>query len=353
MENQPFFSVIIPVYGVEKYLEKAINSVLNQTFKDFEIILVDDKSLDRCGEICEDFKKKYNNITVIHHVMNQGLSAARNTGMGYAKGKYIWFMDSDDYVENTLLEKVYNSLQLNEARVVIFGLREEYYDENNKLKNVVDVSLPYNYLKDKKEVRKAVIKIEESTLYGYAWNKVYDLAYLKQLDIKFEQVTLIEDIIFNIQYFENIDKINIISDILYYYEKRIGNSLTGKYVENYFDLHRQRVQMLYDQQKRWALNSEMVKSILGKIYCRYIYSAVQRNLDKRAEMNFYARRQWMKRIFNDELFQEIIPYAKSDNFQQRIMLFFLKNKISFGCLMLGRIIDLVKNKMPIFFAKIK
>lgn len=353
MENQPFFSIVMPVYGVEEYLEKAVYSVLKQSFQDFEIILVDDKSPDNAGKICDELARKNDKIVVVHHDENRGLSAARNTGTKKASGKYIWFMDSDDYVESTLLKKVYDSLKENNAQVVVFGVVEEYFDEKGEKKKSKQVSLETKYLKSKEEVRESIIKLEESTLYGYAWNKIYDLTYLKQCDIKFEKITLIEDIMFNVQYFENIERLNILSDALYYYEKRMGNSLTAKYVNEYFELHRQRVGLVYEQQKRWNRDTKEVRSILGKIYCRYIYSAIQRNFDKRSGMNFKMRYQWLRKIYSDALFEELMPYAESSNIQQKVLAFFLKYKISIGCLIMGRIIDFVKNKMPMVFAKIK
>lgn len=353
MENQPFFSIVMPVYGVEEYLEKAVYSVLEQSFQNFEVILVDDKSPDNAGKICDELARKNDKIIVIHHDENRGLSMARNTGAERASGKYIWFMDSDDYVESTLLEKVYNSLIKNKAQVVVFGVEEEYFDEKGEKKKSKQISLETEYLERKEEVRKSIIKLEESTLYGYAWNKIYDLEYLKQCNIKFEKITLIEDIMFNVQYFENIDKLNILSDVLYYYEKRMGNSLTAKYVPDYFELHRQRVEMVYEQQKRWEIDTKEVRAVFGKIYCRYIYSAIQRNLDKRSGMNFRMRYQWLKKIYSDVLFENLIPYTESGNIQQKVLVFFLKHKMSIGCLGLGRIIDFVKKKMPMVFAKIK
>ena len=91
-----FFSVIIPIYNVEDYLEQCVNSVLNQTYKDLEIILVNDGSKDKCPEMCDDFAKKDERILVLHK-KNGGLSSARNFGMDHASGKYILFLDSDDY----------------------------------------------------------------------------------------------------------------------------------------------------------------------------------------------------------------------------------------------------------------
>lgn len=353
MEKQPFFSIVMPIYGVEEYLEKAVDSILKQSFQNFELILVDDKSPDNSGKMCDDFARENNKIRVIHHNENMGLSMARNTGINKASGKYIWFMDSDDYVECTLLEKVYDSLLKNKAQVVVFGIEEEYFDEEGDKKKSKQISLETKYFESKEEVRKSIIDLEESTLYGYAWNKIYDLEYLKQCNIKFEKITLIEDIMFNIQYFENIEKLNILSDILYYYEKRIGNSLTAKYVPDYFELHRQRVEMVYEQQKRWGMDIKEVKAVLGKIYCRYIYSAIQRNFDKRSGMNFKMRYQWIRKIYADKLFESLILYTASDNTQQRIMVFLLKHKITFLCLGLGRLIDFIKRKMPMLFAKVK
>ena len=97
MNNRPFISVVMPIYNVEKHLEKAIESVLAQTFQNFEIILVDDCSPDSCPQICDAYVSKYKKISVIHHEKNKGLSGARNTGLDVAKGEYIWFMDSDDF----------------------------------------------------------------------------------------------------------------------------------------------------------------------------------------------------------------------------------------------------------------
>lgn len=105
-----FFSVIIPIYNVEDYLEQCVNSVLNQTYKDLEIILVNDGSKDKCPEMCDDFAKKDERILVLHK-KNGGLSSARNFGMDHASGKYILFLDSDDYwSEKEALNKLHEEL---------------------------------------------------------------------------------------------------------------------------------------------------------------------------------------------------------------------------------------------------
>ena len=117
-------SIVIPIYNVEKYLKKCIDSIINQTYENLEIILVDDESPDNCPKICDDYKTIDSRIKVIHQ-KNQGLSGARNTGLKEATGKYIMFQDSDDTLENNSIEKLYQAIKKYNAKIVIGG---RYYD---------------------------------------------------------------------------------------------------------------------------------------------------------------------------------------------------------------------------------
>jgi len=352
MEKRPFISVVMPVYGVEKHLKKAVNSVLKQTLQDFEIILVDDCSPDRCPEICNQFAEKDKRISVIHHKKNQGLSAARNSGQKKARGEYIWFMDSDDYVEKDLFEQAKESIENNPAQVIVFGLTEDYYQENNNLHHSVEIKEKKKYL-NKNELRNYVIRLEQKTLYGYAWNKLYQLNYLRSLDLKYEKVTLIEDVLFNVKYFMDIDSMNILEFSGYHYNKRMDNSLTSKFVPDYYELHRRRIQLIYDQYIYWNLCSVKVKQILATLYTRYIFSAVQRNCDERAKMNHKMRKVWIQNMLNETLVKEIIPYGQSNDKLLKIMLLSLQKKRMTFILIIGRVIFICKNKLPMIFSLLK
>ena len=106
----PLLSVVVPVYNVEEYLPRCIDSILSQPFINFELILVDDGSPDKCGEICDEYAKKDNRVVVIHQ-KNSGVSAARNSGLDVARGKYIWFIDSDDYISSKCIKKIINAIE--------------------------------------------------------------------------------------------------------------------------------------------------------------------------------------------------------------------------------------------------
>lgn len=353
MSKHPFLSVVIPVYNVEKYIERAVLSVQNQCISDIEIILVDDCSPDRSPEICERLAMQDERIRVIHHEVNKGLSEARNSGLNIASGEYIWFMDSDDYVENGLFQQIKESLDKNPAQVVIFGLTEDYYDQKQNLHHSITVSCGEYCFQNKYEVRKFVINLEQQTLYGYAWNKIYQLSYLKKLGLRFEKIVLIEDILFNVNYFMDINSMNLLKYTGYHYNKRMDNSLTSKFVPEYYLVHRRRIELLYKQYQYWDMCTENVKAILGALYTRYIFSAMQRNCDTRANMSFFERRRWVSDLFEDKLVRKLIPCAASENKVLKILIFALKMKNKTLLLMLGRIIFIFKSSLPMFFSHMK
>lgn len=134
-KTRPLFTVVMPAYGVEKYLAKAVESIESQTFQEWELIIVEDGSPDKTGSLAEKLKEKDARIRVIHHEQNKGLSEARNTGIQHAAGRYIWFMDPDDTVDMDLLQQVADSLEKNRAKLVVFGHLEEYYNEDGSINN--------------------------------------------------------------------------------------------------------------------------------------------------------------------------------------------------------------------------
>ncbi len=350
---QPKYSIVLPIYNVEKHLKKAIESVLNQSFENFEMILVNDSSPDGSERICTEYANKDSRIKLINHPENKGLSAARNTGMEVATGEYIWFMDSDDYVECDLLSRVEDSLKKNRADIVVFGLIEEYFDKKDVYRYSKQQAVEEELISTKERIHERVIELEENTLYGYAWNKFYRLDLIKKLQLKFEKITLIEDIMFNVKYCMDIQSMNILGGALYHYEKRIDNSLTSKFVPQYFELHEKRVSMVCDQYKYWKAYSKDIKKRMGNIYARYIISAMQRNCDKRSGMNSKERRRWLQNLYKNPLFVELAPYMRPESVTMSILVNIIKKKNLFLCLCMGRTIYIVKGKLPIIFAKVK
>ena len=354
MTRKPYFSIVMPAYGVEAYIEQAIRSIQAQTESDREIIVVDDCAKDRSGEIADREAQKDERIRVLHLEENVGLSKARNAGMKEACGSYIWFMDPDDTVDKDVLEQVRRSLEKNPAEVVMFGLVEEYYNGKGALSYTHEICPEEKFCMGKEELRKEVLSLEQQTLYGYTWNKIYSLDYMRKLNLKFETVTLIEDIVFNVQYFMDIERLNILGIAPYHYAKRLEENLTNKFVPDYFALHKRRIEMIYDQHVYWNLCTKEVKQVLGGLYGRYILSALERNCDKRSGMDHQQRYMFCRALFCQGLFEDLIPVAKADESRTlKIALRLLKWKRTMLCLLMGRGIYIVRHGFPILYSKVK
>lgn len=209
----PKLSVIVPIYNVEKYIERCINSILNQTFKDFELILINDGSTDKSGEICEKYRHLDKRIIVINK-KNNGVSSARNSGMELAKGEYIQFIDSDDWIEDNLFDIIIKKLENDNSDILFFGFK--YDDENG------------NLIKEKKYCNRTItkelnlyaIKLYQKDLFGYTWCKIFKTSIIKENNIKFNaKLSFCEDEEFTCKYYKYVNKVSIINISYYHYIK--------------------------------------------------------------------------------------------------------------------------------------
>ena len=232
MKND-LISIIIPVYKVEKYLEKCIESVLQQTYTNLQIILVDDGSPDNCGKICDEYAKKDSRIEVIHKV-NGGLSDARNVGISKARGRYIGFVDSDDYIKKDMYEILLNLLKEYDADVSICNLYDVIYGKEY-IRNKENGIQEYSRLDILKEV------LLDKNIQSYAWNKLYK----KELfdEIKYPIGKKYEDIGTTFYILEKCNKIVVTSEPEYYYLKRadsLVNNVTESTIMDYTEIIIQR-----------------------------------------------------------------------------------------------------------------
>lgn len=224
-------SVIVPVYNAEKYLVDTIRSILQQTYRDFELILVDDGSKDRSLELCISIAEKDKRVIVIHQE-NQGVSAARNTGIDRAQGKYICFIDSDDYVDEGMLECLVKNAEKYQADISCCGLVQVSLDGNVKNHYCHGEKKKFE---DTTKLMQAFFTepIYKEILYG-PYNKIVRTEIVKNVRFN-ENYTVAEDLLFN---FECLEKTNIFyleNRELYYYIKRENSISTSKFAEKEFD----------------------------------------------------------------------------------------------------------------------
>lgn len=352
IDDTPFFSIIMPSYGVEPYIEAALNDIQAQTFADWELIVVDDGSPDSAAQIVREHMVTDDRIRLARHDSNRGLSAARNTGISYARGEYVWIPDPDDRFDPTLLARVHSILSVTVADAVVFGCTEEYFDAEGNLTGTREIVPPVSGTVTGETLHRCVLDLEEATLYGYAWNKVYKRSMLSGLS--FEVVPLIEDILFNIAFFQNACVCAFLDEAPYRYAKRLRANLTNKFVPEYYQVHRRRIEALFDQQCSWGFDNLEVRSRLGSLYGRYIMSALERNCDPRARFDHEGRIAWCRSVFADPLFQSLIPYAASRGGKALSLgLAVLKTRSALACCIFGRVIHLVRGSGSRMYARLK
>lgn len=223
--SQPLVSVVIPVYNVEKYLNRCITSVVNQTYGNLEIILVDDGSPDNCPSICDKWAKQDSRIKVIHKE-NEGLGMARNTGIDNASGDYIFFFDSDDYVDITIAEKCVSAITESNSDAVVFG-RYDVYEDGTLKEHRVNAS---KTLFDSEEIKNELLPGMFTYDMGFgvsAWGKMFSTDSIRNNNIRFksEKEIISEDAYFTLEFFAKASSARIIGENLYFYFKR-SNSLS-------------------------------------------------------------------------------------------------------------------------------
>lgn len=222
MIKKPLISIIVPIYNVEPYLQKCVDSVLNQTFQNYELILVDDGSTDNSSKICDEYANKYDYITVIHQ-NNAGVSAARNTGLDSSKGEYIFFLDSDDWIERNALEKLISLIKKNNLDLAIIEIKET--DNENIVFEKSDEIIFYSG----DEILKFFFNEERLSI--VVWNKLYKKELFNKL--RFPVGLRHEDEWVSSDIFCKAQKIAFTKQACVFYRQHIGS-----YMHSPFSLER-------------------------------------------------------------------------------------------------------------------
>lgn len=281
-------SVIIPVYKVEKYLRRCLDSVLKQTFSNFELILVDDGSPDNSGMICDDYARKDSRIQVIHKV-NEGVSIARNIGISIANGKFITFIDSDDEVEREYLEKLLNVDE--NIDLVVCGLQKRN-EHGKKIGN-----LEFSQRKICKITSEDILEMSTEKSLNYVYAKRFKRELIKQEQILFDdKLNLGEDTLFVVDYLYACQNVRFIKEKLYIYYDYNGGTLSGfneKYVEKLVNAN-----FLIEKslERRWEVKDNLIwKQRLWSVYHYSIFYIL-----KSEQFSLKEKRKVLYNIFNME-----------------------------------------------------
>lgn len=263
-----FFSVIIPVYNVAKYLPRGFNSLKSQTFTDFEIIFVDDGSTDSSGEICDNIAASNPHITVIHK-KNEGSGPARNTGMEAAQGQYLLFFDIDDLLKPSALERLHQELVEEATDILVFG----YEELNPILKLKSEYRFPELSCHDNVEIRAVYPEYLSGIKFnnGFVWNKVYRREFVKENGLRFEPLRIQQDEVFNLAIYPKASSLRTIPDILYTYFIYDSGNTRSRYIPERLDIYRRVHEAFLSLYTHWQLEDT---ALLQFIHLRFFDSVI-------------------------------------------------------------------------------
>lgn len=323
-------SIIIPVYNVEKYLQENISSLLKQTYKEIEIILVDDGSKDNSGYLCDQAAKKDSRIKVIHKE-NAGLGYARNSGLRVAQGKYVTFIDSDDVVDSDLIQRMIDGINESGADTCIGGFKRidklgsTLYEERYKSE----------VYRNKDVFHKLFIRMlgsapdKHDAIKMSVWNVLYSMEIIKKNNLLFksEREFISEDIVWDLDYYRYSQKAIVIDSIAYGYRVTPG-SLTQTYKENKFKM----ICILYNELKKRldniVINNEAITRLQRQFFVNFRACLKQERYSRKNYFDIYKS---IKQMCNSKIVCEILeqyPISKI-NFKARFFLTLIKRRMYF------------------------
>ena len=312
----PLVSIIVPVYRVEPFLRRCVDSILAQTFTDFELILVDDGSPDRCGELCDEYEEKDSRIRVIHQ-QNLGAAAARNAGLDQAQGKYIAFCDADDKVSPLWLERLNACLMPQKVIMPVCA----YCSREEELGNAKELSITANRVYPLSEYD----IFSEADIAGFLWNALFDAEIVSQQLLRFrsrrDEGDYNEDLLFVLDYVKHVDGVVYTGVADYLYDMH-ADSLSSANKEHYFEKYQEKYQLW----KRFILehNDEEAQVKIGNLANRFLFPFMLSLSIESTTMKDYSR---FKRIVESDEVQECVARADTSIENPQLVSFIRKKQV--------------------------
>lgn len=343
----PFFSIVMPVFNAEKYIERSIKSIIGQSYKNFELVIVDDRSKDLSLVLCKRLQKNDSRIKIVALEKNGGAAHARNVGISVSSGMYIGFVDADDYVDGDMLETIYQNVNEDYPDCLKYGVIEEYCAGSNVVYKKQYKLLDNSY--DKTLINHQIVCMEEIPLFGYMCNGFYKRKIINKYDIKVDESRKVnEDFVFNIDYFSHIESLKCISYSGYHYVKENPNSLSNNTANYTYDDHLVKIKSLLGL---WG--NRPSHDVLEKIfwmYTRFIISLSVYNKDS----SYDGLVKLLNMVYDDAVYKSFLSYnPEIKNVKRKVLISLLKSENKLVFYMLVLLIRLIRFKCEKLFLMIK
>jgi len=319
-----FISIIIPVYNGEKTINRTLDSLIQQTCNEFEVIVIDDGSTDKTKDILKNYKALFKNANRQIKIINQensGVSVARNRGIIEARGKYVAFLDSDDYLSPSMVQVVFDCTNQMNYDYVIYGF---YALENNEQKEL-DYYKAYT-MNGQLELKEKLNELLPTRILNSPCNKLYKNELLQKYSIRFNRnLSLGEDLNFNLKYYFKICNLKIIEDRLYVIDKS-NSYLSIKYRENYY---KDRISALREMKETFRKNG-MDEEVFNWLYVKLVYACIFNIFRSESSLSRNEKVRFLEKILCEAEVKVALESFKPSNIYQKVLLVILKsNKVNF------------------------
>lgn len=342
----PYFSVIMPAYNAEAYLQETVESLLRQSFQDFELLIINDCSKDSTASVCTALAQKNSRIIPLATPHNMGAAGTRNLGLDYATGQYICFVDADDRTEPDLLETIYKVLSTNEYDCLKFGLVEEYYGKDQQIVYRKTCTLNNDEYHKGRALNNQIVDMEAIPLFGYLWNGVYKNSIIKEHHLRLDETLPVnEDFAFNFQFFHYVNVLKCLDYVGYHYAKRVNQSLSNQGKQYSYDIYMMKIRDLLG-----LYNEEIPEERKTKIfwmYVRFVYAYLLNQSGEKFD-------SVLKQVKSDRLYEQFLTVPFNHvNSKQKVAISLLKSKTDFGLQAIVKGILWLKKTNPSLFARVK
>lgn len=350
MDNNIKISVIMPVYGVEKFVGKAIESILSQTLTEFEFLIVDDGTKDRSGIICDEYAAKDSRITVIHKE-NGGAPSARNAAIPLAKGKYMYFMDSDDWAESTMLEDMYNLAEQNNAQYVVTGYYiDTYYSDTEYVSQ--EQFQPDEVFSSQQDFRKNAYRLFDQNLLYTPWNKLYLSEYIIENGLLFPDVFW-DDFPFNLSVIKDVERVVVSENKYYHFMRARAESETAKYRPDMYEKREEENEWLQGLYKYWNIDDANSKEFLARRYIERFIGCVENITNPDCNLKGEEKRAIIKDMLKNPNVKKSLQGTKPNSLYMKIMLIPYRLNSTALIYLESSVITYIKRNFVKLFAKLK
>ena len=349
--REPKVSVIMPVYNVDRYVKRAVESICNQTLTDLEFLIVDDGSTDRSGEICDRLAERDIRLEVFH-IPNGGAAAARNYALDRARGRYVYFMDGDDWCEPTMLADMVALMEKHDRELVIAGFYIDTFYSIDKFTEEIK-SVPSVVYPGQQEFRVAAWRLFDNNLLYTPWNKLFLRARIESEQVRFRD-TFMDDFPFVLDYIRDVERVAVTSTPYYHFIRARSESETQKWRPDLYQKREEEHQWMLDLYRHWELDGDPASmEMVQRRYIERLVGCIENTCNPQCTLSDDEKRAEIERMICSDNARVAVQVAQPRSRMMSMMLVPIRRGDARMAFTEGKVISWVRRHDTKLFATLK